>query len=886
MPTYTINGKKIRTDRILTEAEVDEIAASMGGTPSPTASQEAPKKATEEPGFMSQVLSDFIGSGAMLPTAQMATGFSELALGRRAPELDMTPEQVAEARAKLSEQLNIKDQLSGKRLAATAVTGALDPLNLAFPLGGAARTMAQGAAGAVGGQLGAEAGQAAGGNAGGVLGGLLGGISGSGVANAFTSTIPKAVGALKDIFTGGKQAIQDVSQAAGSSKAAAAAATALATNPNLSSELLRAKQIESLTGAKLPVLPASGGDTTLQTLAMSQAGSAVNSSFTAAMSQQYKGAAAILQQAREEATLGRKTIEQAFSDRVGAQLTADKKAAEALAAAGKKREMGLGSINDRIAELSSSFSTEAGKTDIGTRLTNLVDAREAAIRSELSPQYTKLLTESQKAGIKLPAQQAQDLYEFAKDFRNTDIFSKFPALYRDINSVFAPATKPVSGKFAEKYPQMVKQAEGATFKDVPLDQLDSLKRNVNSAIRKTNDGDQLRVLGELKQQVDGAIGKIDPTFSAPYQALDKEYAIRLGIPFNEAGVAQIDKARFIENTVPTITNNASALKQVIAVTGNTPETFDIVKDAFLYKIGNDKSIVNTTTGEVNTNQLKRFLAKNKETIDLIPGLRSDLEKNASKVDILVDNRDRLLEAQKTAKLAKAESLYTQAYGTSGGINTVVKQAMANPEKLDALLKTVSKDVVAKEGIKIAMLDNVIGMAGDKVAFFKENQQAFETVFGKGYIPKLEAMVEATQKLQDFPFNPKVNVKSITKTAFEQQTGSGPAQTASLLRNHIQSTFFKVSTLLSRFTQNQMSKREAIDIQAFLLDPQALEKATTAIKELQTKGMTDKVMQLGKDLAKNSAFSAAFGGLHGIEAGTRVQNKEEPIVDKSLLPNWD
>lgn len=31
MPTYTINGKRIRTERELTEAEIDEIAADMGG---------------------------------------------------------------------------------------------------------------------------------------------------------------------------------------------------------------------------------------------------------------------------------------------------------------------------------------------------------------------------------------------------------------------------------------------------------------------------------------------------------------------------------------------------------------------------------------------------------------------------------------------------------------------------------------------------------------------------------------------------------------------------------------------------------------------------------------------------------------------------------------
>lgn len=41
MPTYTINGKRITTDKVLTETEIDEIAAELG-TSSPPAQSEAP----------------------------------------------------------------------------------------------------------------------------------------------------------------------------------------------------------------------------------------------------------------------------------------------------------------------------------------------------------------------------------------------------------------------------------------------------------------------------------------------------------------------------------------------------------------------------------------------------------------------------------------------------------------------------------------------------------------------------------------------------------------------------------------------------------------------------------------------------------------------------
>lgn len=45
MPTYTINGKRITTDKVLTETEIDEIAAELG-TSSPSAQAEAPMGAS------------------------------------------------------------------------------------------------------------------------------------------------------------------------------------------------------------------------------------------------------------------------------------------------------------------------------------------------------------------------------------------------------------------------------------------------------------------------------------------------------------------------------------------------------------------------------------------------------------------------------------------------------------------------------------------------------------------------------------------------------------------------------------------------------------------------------------------------------------------------
>jgi hypothetical protein len=82
MPTYTINGKRITTDKVLTEAEIDEIAAELGTSASapqvpppmgaqiasqiPTGGVQAPMTQTEAPSGFKQGLLDPFRGGAQL----------------------------------------------------------------------------------------------------------------------------------------------------------------------------------------------------------------------------------------------------------------------------------------------------------------------------------------------------------------------------------------------------------------------------------------------------------------------------------------------------------------------------------------------------------------------------------------------------------------------------------------------------------------------------------------------------------------------------------------------------------------------------------------------------------------------------------------------------
>ena len=800
-----------------------------------------------QPSIGSQVATEYVGAGFGLPTAIMATGFAPLVGQPSALDLIQDPNRVAEARSQIKKQAELPP-LSAGRLFATTLAGASDPTNLALPGGTLLNKIVTGGAAATGGDIGAETG--------GFWGGLLGGVSAGLASNTAMNTVPKAITTLIDSVRGSKKVVEDVATAAGGARAARAAETAKNANPNLAANLLRADEIKALTGVDLPILAASGGDTTLESLTRQQIAGAENTAFTEALKLQQKTAEAATRTGIEALTAKPSILKKTILERGKLAVEGDKQIANLTAA---KREQGVENITNRIQDYATRYQTGAGKEEIGTALTNLLDAKESAIRDRLSPEYDKVLGQAKSAGLNLNKENATALVDFVTDERNLDVFSKFPSLYSQIKQQFNP-----------------NRLEATGF--VNIDNVDSLKRNANKAIRQTKDSDQLRLLGELKRNVDTAIESIDPDFATAYKAIDARYATELGLPFSEKGIVDINRAKFVEDTVPRLTKNTSSLKQAMAIIGDDPKGMQIINDAFMYDIGQNKSIINTTTGEINPKQLNRYLADHKEQMDLVPGLRDRILADATNVQKLVDNRSRIYDAEKATKQKRAESLYETAYGTKEGINGVVKNRLQNPQQFEQLWDTVKGDFVAREGVKMAMLDNALETSANKVQFFKDNQPAFEMAFGKGTVPKIEALLDAAERLKEFPVAGRINVGSARKTPFEQALGSSPVQIAAEVRNPILSSFRVVGNILSRFTQNQATKIESQEIQKFLLDRNALNQTMDVLAELEKHGFSDKAAKLGKNLLKNAAFNSAFGGVVGGRQGLG-QTQEERVKDE-------
>ena len=849
MPTYTINGKKVRTDRELTEAEIDEIAADMGG---------ATQRPMTGPGAIPT------GGDPTVPFTQAPPNARERMTANALVGAAAIPALAIPARG-------VQAATAGTRFAPYGQAAA----NIFIPKTGvdlARQTALSAGTTAVAGEVGQAVAQKAGEQY------RLPAEMGAGLAlalpaNALMTSGELAVKGLinratgKEFFDMGTQAAQTF----GGARAEARLRTAMQSNPDLTADLARASEIEQLTGVKLPVTAAAKGDTTLTGLLASQTSRGENAAFTAAVKQQEKDALNAVREAQKKLA----------GDPRNAALTAEVEAKK-LAYENSRRqtafdmkqaniERQVGSIDTRIQDLTAdALTTQAGKEDLGNRVTSLLNAREAVLKKEFSPEYDKVLEAASKSGVEMDSPVVANLWNFVKQRQAEDVFNKFPSLDAQIKRVLAPSKAPVSSKFAEKYPNLVRSVEG-TFKPLKVSDIDSLKRGINRAIGDTQDKDQLRMLYELKNRFDESLNTLPEDFVSAYRGLDKQYAEKLGLPFSEAGVVSVDRARFVESTVPLLTSKPSAIRQILTATDNSPEAVKIIEDAFLMKISQTNGIVNPNTMAVNPASLQSFLRKNTEAIDQVPGLRQRLEGLSGDVTGLLSERQRLLDLQKNAAVGKIENVWSRAYGQQGGFEGFVNRALGNPDELKQLLVAAGSDATLQRGLKSVVLD--IGLkSNNKINFFDDNAQAINTLFGKDHAQNVKALLEASDRLSKSPVLSKINQSLSQTTQFQELTGTDPVRAASLLKQQVQSNFYKVSTLLSNFLQNKATKSENTEIQEFLLNPKNVKDMSEALKALEQGGEKgfQKARAIGGKLLSNWATAALIGAT----APARIVEREE------------
>jgi hypothetical protein len=402
------------------------------------------------------------------------------------------------------------------------------------------------------------------------------------------------------------------------------------------------------------------------------------------------------------------------------------------------------------------------------------------------------------------------------------------------------------------------------------------------------------MLSALKGEVDRAIDNTDAAFSVPYREINMEYASRVGLPFSEQGVIDINRAKFVENGVDSLTKNASSLNDAMAVVGDSPEGIEIVTDAFLFDVSRNKSIVRTVgdgSFEINPTALSRYIADNKEKIDLVPGLRERLEGLKTNVSDMTNRRAFLLEQEKAAQIKQTEDYLAKAYNKTGGLTSIVAKALNNQAEADVLIETVRKDPTALNAIKGALVDALTSLPGKRSEILEANTNLLSSVFGKEGLENLRALTEASERLRDFPLELKVDVVQAEKSAVERITGISGSRIAGTVRQANIGILSKTRALINLGSvafQKRISNTQRNELRKFLLDKEAIADAAKLMKDLELNkgGIGQKGLNLLGKLVSNYKY-AIYGGAAGTIAAESVEDKPAATFDPNdpLLQGW-
>lgn len=765
---------------------------------------------------------------AALPWAQAATAYAPL-FGYPSG-YDITPEQaLTTARQTLGLSGQEPNTMLG-RAAGAAVRTATSPSTYytspLFGMPGMGTTAATAIPSAAGAEVGGEVGGVPGAIAGGFLGGSYSLFSPTNLALNGSSIFKN----LKNSASAGGT-FTDLTQAAGNKRAAGVAIKALESDPEINANLLRATEIERLTGVKLPAPAATQGSNVIIQEARSQA-AADPSGFGAAMRQQELDAKqAILDRAK--ALFGK-----ASSERI-LEATAQP------ASATKSLTRRLTDIDDELATIGNRIDS-VDPTELGNRTVNLVKSKEALARKEVAPLYETSLDDATKAGVKLNPTQTERLYGFVNDEVNKDIFKTFPSIYSKIKSKFSPE---------------VLEDGTEVFKDASVRDLDSLKRGINEALRGNASQDTRRVLNNLKFELNSVVDELPDAFKTSYRGADAEYLRKVGIPFEAKAIEEIGSKGFVEQTVPVLTKNPSALNQFLDIAGN--EGKDIVRDSFMYDLSKTPNLINAD-GAVNPKILDRFLAKNKDTLKIVPEIADELRGLSTDSKLLLNTQAKLNNLLKTEQKREAETLFSRVGNEK--LDTVVSRFLTIPNERAQVMSELNKNPEALKGFRASVLEGLT-TSGRTYDDFLKNKDALDTLFGPTYIKNVEALAEATQALYSNPLKLNIPLSNIRKTKFEELTGTSPEGAVALARRQITSPFQKVTIGLSKFFQNNANKTERAAIGDFLLDTDKLKQTADLYKKISATEDTEKIKSLAGKVLQYTTGQVARRGSYGAYLGS-------------------
>ena len=870
MPVYDIEGKRYRSDTALTPEELEELSA-------PSTLKVMLESARKG---LAGLPSSLAGIGEVMATygvTPMLGGGVPLGMPQ------MTPQGVTQAYKAGKEAVykpamaalgstGAEPQTGGQKILAAGTEAMFSPESYAFPplaatkrlglFGQALMRPTEQAVVGAGAETGGQAGEYAGGKAemplaGRILGSLLGGATsayGLGTAARVTElAATKGFDLARDTWTKIKGGIpedklmQDVDNRISTVFIAAGAA-----DPNFLTTLEAATKAQKSVSLKAP----GGADVQMPLSALLADNPVINTFiqnlsakdpvFRAQYGAQYEAAkqALVVNQMR------------LFGDPSKVQL---KIGAPDLTDIQVKR---VRSIDEQISDLSKDRTIDP--PIFGQRISALVEQKEKAARISVKPSYDEAFDIAKTKNLELPSSSVDDIYGFVVGAQASDIFKTFPSIYNRVRAKFRPeVTEPSAILTAEGKPT---RPAGVKFSAATIEDLDSLKIEINAQLRKTSNDADIRLLTELKSRVSGHIDALDADFVTAYRNADKAYFEKVGLPFNSEALKSIDRKKFVEQISPAIIGNKSSADEFIRATG--AEGTAIVRDAFFDSF--TKAALKNDVIDIKA--ANKWLKTNQGGVSIVPGLEDELRGSVDNVQKLIAERVRLNAAFKRVAgeqiisengFKSPQELVAKMYGDLA----FTSKFMSNSQYGQ------NKDAV--NAVRSFMLDDIVNAGSPLTVLADRNKAAiFNRVFGPTYAQKVQDFALASDRLAKDVSAVPFRSETVAKTPVEQLTGIPPEQIISRIYDRVSGPVYAMSSLFSKYWAKTASAKTEEKLKALLLNPSdavkvfnALEPRISGFNQQKISDAIEVGKKYGLEWVADAVSDIRTGAMRGAVQGT-------------------
>ena len=506
-------------------------------------------------------------------------------------------------------------------------------------------------------------------------------------------------------------------------------------------------------------------------------------------------------------------------------------------------------VDNKIEQLVDRFP-EQNLSDLGEQANKLLDLRQAAVKSEMTPVYDTLKEQAKKAGAVLPDTGVAQIHGFVVANNMQDIFGRKTKLDKLITDNFAP----INGEY---FP--------ASFEAV-----DSLKKEINRIQRSVKMDDVAKMrLTDLEDQVDIARTQIKGDFNQRLIDIDKSYYEKVGVPFNSQGIKDIDAKKYADQVAPQIVGSADKLRPFLKAAGDDGIT--IANNALMAE-AYSKVIKD---GQVNAAALSRFIKakSDKGVLAQLPGSEDFLRGALLDDSALKLARANLDDKVKVAEKQIADNFILSVKDVDGisipNYSELAGRLFSDPNFFGKITKDLSQ--LDKKTSK-AVLNNVRAEVVEKarnstdggIGFLTnpKNAAVIDKVFGKGYQQELKDLMVISDALKG------ADVSKISAVIDQQNLdvlakivpGLDVPYVTSTLRDRISSNFQKGVRLLSRAKTSQLKTDTDEALKQLLLDRDGLKKLQAIKNTMDFKLRSPTSMKKVSDTISSIVPRYAYGAV--------------------------